>query len=190
MKLNQCFICQSLLTAAVCTAGHAEPFSYQGQLQDNGQPANGTYDLTFTLFDSATDGSQVGSVVELYDVVISDGLVTAQVDFGVAFDAADRWIEIAVRDGASVGGYTMLLPRQQIEAAPKAQFAMVADTVANPQWMEAPGVLAYGDGDDKVFINRTLPITTSEIFGVHSDNPGFVGMYVSGVPGARPFYGY
>lgn len=27
-------------------------FTYQGRLNDNGRPANGTYDLTFTIYDS------------------------------------------------------------------------------------------------------------------------------------------
>src|SRR5256885_106057 len=39
-------------------------FTYQGQLKQAGSPANGQYDLQFTLFDSASDGNQVGSTVE------------------------------------------------------------------------------------------------------------------------------
>ena len=31
-------------------------FTYQGRLQQNGQPANGAFDLTFTLYDAASNG--------------------------------------------------------------------------------------------------------------------------------------
>ena len=37
-------------------------FTYQGRLNDGGAPANGTYDLTFALFDEATGGAQHGNM--------------------------------------------------------------------------------------------------------------------------------
>jgi hypothetical protein len=38
-------------------------FTYQGQLTDNGSPANGLYDFTFQLFDGATNGNGVGPIL-------------------------------------------------------------------------------------------------------------------------------
>ncbi|HSH05766.1 MAG TPA: hypothetical protein VLL52_24830, partial [Anaerolineae bacterium] len=35
-------------------------FTYQGELNVMGAPANGTYDITFRLYDSVTGGTQIG----------------------------------------------------------------------------------------------------------------------------------
>ncbi len=48
-----------LLLSATATLAQSTGFTYQGRLQDNGTPANGSYDLQFTLFDSG--GTQIGS---------------------------------------------------------------------------------------------------------------------------------
>jgi hypothetical protein len=57
----------TLLAAASLTlsayAQSSTAFTYQGFLRDNGQPANGNYDLRFALFDSANGGNQIGSIV-------------------------------------------------------------------------------------------------------------------------------
>ena len=39
-------------------------FVYQGRLEDNGLPAEGSYDLTFTLWDAAAGGTLLGTIVE------------------------------------------------------------------------------------------------------------------------------
>src|SRR5689334_23280578 len=38
-------------------------FTYQGRLNVSGSPANGQYDLVFTLYDALSGGTQVGSPV-------------------------------------------------------------------------------------------------------------------------------
>nr|WP_290666492.1 hypothetical protein [Ardenticatena sp.] len=107
---------ETAIQAAVGTA-----FTYQGRLTDNGNPANGTYDFQFKLFDAATGGAQVGSTVTVEDVTVTDGVFTVQLDFGgSAFDGNARWLEIAVRPGSSTGGYTTLAPRQALTPAPYA----------------------------------------------------------------------
>ena len=181
-----------VLGAAIfASVAGAEPFTYQGVLQEAGMAAEGAYDIRFELYDSSNKSVQLGSTLTFDDVAVSGGTFTVDLDFGSGlFDGSDRFLFIEVRDGASAGGYTGLLPAIEITATPEAQHAMTADTVLNPQWTEAPGILTYGDGNDRVFINRSSPITTAEYFGVHSDTPGFVGMYVSGPTNSSPFYGY
>src|SRR5262249_61982518 len=49
-------ICLSLVPAAA----QQTAFTYQGKLTDNGNPANGNYDLQIALFDSLTSGGQIG----------------------------------------------------------------------------------------------------------------------------------
>jgi hypothetical protein len=101
-------------------------FTYQGKLSDGGAPANGVYDFQFELR-AAPDGGGASVPVLLEDVAVTNGLFTVQLDFGTnAFNAGARWLEIGVRAGASAGGFTGLLPRQPITAAPVAQHALNA----------------------------------------------------------------
>src|SRR5262245_29107869 len=97
-------------------------FTYQGRLTDAGTPASGTFDLQFTLFDAAASGSQVGPLVTRDDVVVTNGLFTVSLDFGVVFAGSKRWVAIAVRPGASTGAYTPLTPRQELTPSPNAVF--------------------------------------------------------------------
>ncbi len=110
--------------AHACAASTA--FTYQGKLTDSvGAPMTGPYDLTFKLFDAETGGSQVGSNVVLPGVNVSNGLFTAQLDFGAsAFSGADRWLETVV-------GAEVLSPRTKIAAAP---YAITAQGLILPFW--------------------------------------------------------
>ena len=102
-------------------------FTYQGRLTDGGDPANGTYDLQFALYDAASGGSQAGSIVLKDDVTVTDGLFTIQLDFGAsAFVGEGRWLDIGVRPSADTGAFTVLSPRQTITPAPYAMFATKA----------------------------------------------------------------
>jgi hypothetical protein len=60
-------------------------FTYQGRLTDAGTPANGAYDLRFTLFDAASGGAQVGTTLTRDDVAVANGLFTVSLDFGTVF---------------------------------------------------------------------------------------------------------
>lgn len=103
-------------------------FSYQGSLNDGGNPANGKYDLTFKLYNAASGGSQVGAVTAS-DVSVSNGVFTTHLDFGNVFDGQAYWLEISVRPGNSGGNFTTLNPRQPLFAVPYAMFAL--NTSAN-----------------------------------------------------------
>lgn len=96
-------------------------FTYQGRLLDAGAPANGTYDIQVLLFDAAAAGGQVGATQTLNDVVVSNGIFTATVDFGAQMNGDARWVELRVRPGNSAGAYTIIAPRTAIEATPYAQ---------------------------------------------------------------------
>ena len=107
--------------------------SYQGSLEDAGQPANGVYDLQFTLQDTA--GGTIGSPLLRDDVAVVGGVFTVELDFGAtAFTGPDRQLQIGVRPGAATGSYTLLLPATRITPAPYAQVAddaLFAATVAD-----------------------------------------------------------
>ncbi len=122
-----------LLIYLLCPVGLlAEPlstaFTYQGQLSDAGSPADGSFDLSFTLFDAATDGTVVGPTVTVDDVVVDAGLFSVELDFGTAPFAGDQlWLAIEVRAGAETGSFQPLSPRQKLTAAP---YALHAEMVA------------------------------------------------------------
>ena len=99
-------------------------FTYQGRLNADGQPANGSYDLRFTLFDAASSGSQAGLPITNSATAVSNGLFTVALDFGAGvFTGADRWLDIAVRPGASAVEFTNVVPRQKLTATPYAIYA-------------------------------------------------------------------
>ena len=96
-------------------------FTYQGRLTDGGSPASGDYDLQFALYDDATGGAQAGGTIVKEDVAVSDGLFAVLLDFGDGvFTGGGRWLDIAVRAGASTGAFTALSPRQELTPAPYA----------------------------------------------------------------------
>lgn len=90
--------------------GQVTAFTYQGHLTENGTPANGANDFTFTLSDHASGGATVGMSNVVNDLAVTNGLFTITLDFGAAFDGNARWLEIAVGPGASAGVYTNLTP--------------------------------------------------------------------------------
>ncbi|MHC4529487.1 MAG: hypothetical protein ACYS29_16555, partial [Planctomycetota bacterium] len=91
-------------------------FTYQGRLIDANDAADGVYDFNFGLYNSASDGNQVGSDVNVPDVDVIEGYFTVELDFGSGvFDGDARWLEIGVRPGEQddPNVYTTLSPRQE-----------------------------------------------------------------------------
>ena len=119
-------------------------FTYQGRLIDAGVPASGAYDFDLRLFTAASGGSAVGSPLVRDDVAVAGGLFVVTLDFGgAAFTGSARWLEIAVRPGASTGAFTTLGPRQQLTPSPNALFSATAP------WLGLSGVPAgFADGVD------------------------------------------
>lgn len=95
-------------------AGQSTSITYQGSLSDAGAPADGLYDMGFSLWDAAQGGGQIGPGVMLAEVPVAEGLFTVELDFGAAaFDNAERWLEITVEG-------TPLSPRQPVTRTPYA----------------------------------------------------------------------
>src|SRR5829696_2059893 len=133
-------LCVSLTLAALCVAGTlAAPmgtaFTYQGRLNDGGQPANNVYDLTFTLHDDAVSAAGIGTYIILTAVPVTNGFFSVELnangEFGTsAFNGQARWLQIGVRSNSAnaFSNFTFLSPRQALNCAPQALFAAnVAD---------------------------------------------------------------
>ena len=102
-------------------------FSYSGQLDDNNTPANGSYVLRFTLFDSPGGVTPVaGPLVPTTNNVVS-GAFTVILDFGKVFDGSERWLQIELHTNDNVSPFTTLAPRVRILPTPYALFAGGAD---------------------------------------------------------------
>ena len=96
-------------------------FSYQGRLDEAGQPATGLFDLQFCLYEQLAGGGVLQCAPDQPDVPVEDGLFAVAVDFGdAAFAGQARYLELRVRAGASSGAYTTLSPRQLLRAVPEA----------------------------------------------------------------------
>jgi Chaperone of endosialidase len=168
------FLTSFVATAALAVA--ASPlraqtdtiFTYQGTLNDAGSSASGDYAMRFLLYDALVEGNQIGSTVIIASQSVTDGLFTAELDYGAdAFDNTGRWLAIVVNG-------TTLSPRQPITRAPYS--------------IQTRGINVTESGF--VGIGRTDKVTASEIFGIHRPGSLFGGMFVSTDENGRPFYGY
>lgn len=122
-------LCSGSVLAQLGTA-----FTYQGRLDDGGQPKNGTVDLRFDAFDIDTGSLPVNAAPLILDAVpLSNGVFTVTVDFGAGvFGGNPIFLEIGVREDAAgvagdPNGFTLLAPRQPVSPAP---YAMHADRMA------------------------------------------------------------
>lgn len=114
-----------VLGSTLGVLAQSSTFTYQGQLSANGVAATGLFDARFTLYDAANAGNQVGSVVTVAPLGVTNGLFTAELTYGAsAFDGNARWLEIGVRPNGSVSNYTVLAPRQALTATPYAVRAL------------------------------------------------------------------
>lgn len=94
-------------------------FTFQGELEDGGSPANGLYDFETKIFDSTAGGSQLGFTEVFDDVMVTNGRFILVIN-GAGANGARWFLEVGVRPGASGGAYVTLGSRQELTAAPSA----------------------------------------------------------------------
>ena len=123
-------ICAMTMLAGIGSVrAQGTAFIYQGRLIDNGALANGIYDLRFTIYDLASNGSQVGPIFTNPATSVSNGLFTVMLDFGAGvFTGPSRWLDIGVRTNGGVS-FVALNPRQPLTASPYAIFSGTASNV-------------------------------------------------------------
>lgn len=177
-------------TTAVRAAPITPSFTYQGQLQDAGFPANGNYDMRFVLFDAPAGGNIVAGPL-IFDgglgngdvLSVVNGLFTVELDFGPAFDGTALWLQIQVRP-QGLGGYATLSPRQPLTAAPFALYALDGSGGAG-QW-DANGGDIHNANPGNVGIGTDAPISKLHLVGsiladggsLRSSNPNNAGAEV------------
>ena len=102
-------------------------FTYQGRLNNNSAPANGSYDFRFRLASDPNGNTYVGSPVLTNGVAVNNGLFLATLDFGGAFNGSTYWLEVDVKTNGAAG-YTELAPLQPFTPTP---YAIMANSASN-----------------------------------------------------------
>ena len=116
-----------LSTIGLSALAQGTAFSYQGRLNDGGSPANGIYDLRFTIYDATNGGTSYGALTNAV-AGITNGLFSVTLDFGAGvFTGPSRWLEIAARTNGAVS-FTTLAPRQSVQPVP---YAIMANSASN-----------------------------------------------------------
>ena len=191
-----------LVGFVTCASGQGptKAFTYQGSLREAGVPAEGLYDLRVTVHDAAMGGTQLLFRV-FDDVAVSDGVFTLEIpdragvlDPGV-FTGESRWIEIGVRPGASgsLDPFDVVSERQAISPTPYAIHSLTQGFSRDESVDAGSGVIVGGTGDDRVLVNRAMPLTPAEFFGIDAPAFDFGGMYINTLTPTTsgiPFYGY
>ena len=159
MRTHLLLLACALFTPSALVA-QSTTFSYQGRLNAGDSPANGLYEMYFTLYDTPTNGNVVGTPVTVAPLSVTNGLFTTTLDFGSsAFTGANRWLEIAVTVFGSDQPVVTLQPRQPITPTPYALHAY-----------NAAGLMSFANTplDIKVNGERALRLepATSVQFGV------------------------
>lgn len=124
-------------------ADFGSAFVYQGRLEVDGLPANGTYDFRFTLHSEEEATAEVGAPLT-QALAVANGHFVASLDFGAgAFDGSSRWLAVEARPEGS-NNYVALLPRQALAPTP---YAIYAQTAPWGGISSRPAGLDDGDND-------------------------------------------
>jgi hypothetical protein len=132
-------------------------FTYQGQLKDAGAPAQGTFNMVFTLWNDPTlagPANQIGATLTFDGaggnpppVSVVNGLFAVQLDFGgPAFNGDARWLQITVAG-------TTLSPRQPLKPAP---YALALPGMRIGQNTLSPNVIGGYSGNTVSAIGATI----------------------------------
>jgi hypothetical protein len=175
-----------LLLALVSLSGFAHAqgtaIGYQGRLNDNGSPATGLYDFTFTVFDAQVGGAAQSLPLDRNAVPVTNELVT--------FNGPSRWLEITVRKNG-VGVHELLTPRTHLLPTPYSLFAEIArdvmdstigvDHLSTTGLGPAPGSFLSYDGANLTWVDAA--VATGDIFSLNGTsayyNAGHVGIGTS-----------
>ncbi|MCL4789493.1 MAG: tail fiber domain-containing protein [Verrucomicrobia bacterium] len=188
--ISLCLGLAALLVGVIQSNAQGTAFTYQGRLTDPGGPVNGPTDFEFRLFDAVSGGTQQGATVAVNDLIVSNGVFTATLDFGNQFTGGDRFLQIAARPGASTGAFTILNPRQRLTSAPYAVRALEAaglpvGTVSSAMLADgavtagklAPGAVSQLGASDGSPANA-VQVNTNGLVGIGTNSPA-AGLHVA-----------
>ncbi|TKJ40449.1 hypothetical protein CEE37_09040 [candidate division LCP-89 bacterium B3_LCP] len=134
------------------------PVNFQGILEENGQPAHGTYAFVFAIFSQETGGASVWSETDsvqvddgIYNVILGETTTLETLDFS----QNDYWMEITV---AAV----TLTPRQRITYSMASMWAAEAESVP-------PGAIGTLEIADDAVTSAKIADGTITAFDIATD---------------------
>ena len=93
-------------------------FMYQGSLHDNGNPADGSYNFTFRLYDDAAKANPALAALGPTPLTVNEGRFNIDLDFGSSvFKGQSLWLEIEV-NGITLSPLTEITPTPYALAIP------------------------------------------------------------------------
>jgi hypothetical protein len=147
---------------SVCAQGTA--FTYQGHLQNNGNPALGSYDFTFALYNNnSTNNGAIGNPLTIPNVGVSNGLFTVALDFGNQFNSQPIWMAIGVRTNGGTN-FTALNPLQELTPVPYAIYAAAAGTAGSVSAANISGTISAANLPASVMTNNAANVALSGSF--------------------------
>jgi hypothetical protein len=151
----------ALFAACLPALAQGTAFNYEGKLSTGGAPANGLFDVRFSVYDSTNlPGTVVAGPLTNTAIIVSNGLFSATLDFGPsAFTGPARWLQLDVRTN---GGdtFTTLLPRQPLLPTPYAIMANTASNVlGNVAASQLSGAIALAQLPAAVITNNQTGVT-------------------------------
>ncbi len=168
-RLSICFALALLTTVAAAQTDTT--FTFQGELTQHGTPANGAFNITLTLWDAASGGTQIGTADVNVGVPVVDGKFTVDVDFGATPFEDSRWLNIVLNGIA-------LTPRTPITRAPYAiqTRGIFVNEDATSARIGPPGLAS-----DPASVLSVVRDTTTEFGGMAVETTG---------PDGNPVYAY
>ena len=194
MKINlqMLLVAAGLIAGINTTAAQGTAFTYQGRLNAGAKPANGSYDLAFSLYSVSNNGTAFAGPILNSAIALSNGLFTATLDFGAGvFTGANYWLEIGVRTNGN-GGFTTLAPRQLVTPAPYSIYASsagsagsvaAANIVGTVPLAQLPAAVVTNNQAVAAFSNLTLnanlnlPATTTNTGIIYSGGSTLIYSY-------------
>ena len=123
-------VLSTLILLPTTARAQGTAFTYQGQLAGGGAPANGSFDLSFTMFNATSNGVVIAGPITNNATVVTNGLFTTTIDFGGGvFTGSNYWLQVAVRTNGN-GAFTMVSPLQPILPTPYAVYSPNAGNAA------------------------------------------------------------
>jgi hypothetical protein len=126
------------LAVSVTSANAGSPmgtaFTFQGKIRST---YTGYCDMTFSLWDASSAGSQVGSSITRNRVQVAAGAFTQVLDFGPgAINGDARWVEVRARCPSSLVGLFLNYGRTKLEAVPYALVALNATSALDADLLD------------------------------------------------------
>ncbi|HEY1662993.1 MAG TPA: VCBS repeat-containing protein [Verrucomicrobiae bacterium] len=160
-------------------------FTYQGLLDASNGPANGSYDVQFTLYPTSTGGASIAGPSTNSATAVTNGLFLATIDFGSnVWNGQTNWLDIAVRTNGS-GTFTELTPRQIVTPTPYSIFAANAATAATVAATNITGTLLPGTLPAAVLTNNEGGVSLNGSYA--GNGGGLTNLQLSGIGPAGTF---